>query len=172
MLFKNTLWQDKEYWFVYFIRFKKDFVKTKFNLWYDIQVDLWFWKDSVKIWSTHNKSRIYWIGVELYEHDLWIENIDIIRVIKCKDYRLLESHIQKKFKSKKCAFKHEFFNLTDEEIFDENYNYFWYMWDSSEMKLLYIQYKYFLKALNCFSPNSYLKTKWIWYNRLFWWNLK
>lgn len=169
MLYKNTYSEDKEYWYVYFIRFKKNFVKTKFILWYDKQVDLWFWKGSVKIWSTHNKVRIAMIWDELYENDLWIENIEIVRVIKCKKYRELEAHIQKKLKDKKCKFKHEFFELSDEEIMEGNYEEFWYISELPEYKILYVQYKHFIKSLNAIVTSEKHKNNCIKYNRLMWW---
>lgn len=169
MLYTNNFSEDKEHWYVYFIRFKKNFVKTKFVLWYDTKINLWFWEDSVKIWSTHNKTRIQAIWHELYEHDLWIENIEIVRVIKCKKYRELEVFIQKKFKDKKCKFKHEFFSLTNKEIYEDNYEQFWYISEIPEFKIIYTQYKYFLKSLNAIVSSNYHKENCIKYNKLLWW---
>ena len=169
-MYKNNFLKDKEHWYVYFIRFKKDFLKTKFKSWYNKQINLWYWKNSVKIWSTHNKSRINDIWLELYENDLWFENIEIIRVIKCKKYRELEDYLHKKFKSKKCTFKNEYFNIDKADIFSDNYSDFWYISDTSEYKILYTQYKYFLKSLNLICNSEHHKISCLKYNRLFWGN--
>ena len=167
-MYKNNLFEDKEVWYVYIIKFNKDFIKSKYIMWYDKFIDLWYWKWSIKIGSTHNKFRIHNIATELYpDDDLGIENIEILRVIKCTKYRELEEYLHRKFKEKKCKFKREYFNLSDDDVSTTDYDDFWYIWENKHMKILYKQYFFFLKIINASTNNKYWKDKCISYNNLF-----
>lgn len=169
-MYKNNMFTDREEWYVYFIKFNKNFVKQKYIMWYEKYIDLWYWKWSIKIGSTHNKFRIHNIAEELYpDDDLWIENIEILRVIKCKQYRELESFIHNKYKDKRdktCTFKREYFSITDEDVFSEDYTDFWYIWEYKTMKVVYTQLLFFLKIVNACTANKYWKDKMISYNNL------
>lgn len=166
-MYKNNLFEDKEVWYVYIIKFNKDFIKSKYIMWYDKFIDLWYWKWSMKIGSTHNKFRIHNIAEELYpDDDLGIKNIEILRVIKCTKYRELEEHLHRKFKDKKCKFKREYFNLSDDDVSTTDYDEFWYIWEYKTMKIVYIQLLFFLKIVNACTQSKYWKDKMIGYNKL------
>lgn len=167
-MYKNNMFEDKEVWYVYIIKFKRDFIKSKYIMWYDKFIDLWYWKWSYKIWSTSNNFRIHNIASELYpDDDLWIKNIEIVRVIKCYKYRELEDYLHRKFEEKKCKFKREYFNLSNDDISTTDYDDFWYIWEFKAMKVLYLQKYFFLRVVNACTRSIYEKTKMLDYNNIF-----